>query len=221
MYDKELTQKVCNLTCTKKDVVRDQTKIKYDNEHPFRKYYNIKAIIGAIEKFLSGEWDDQLLSHWACIYCWILLGGCDYDNMIADLNTFEGFLRDKITWDLDGLSFFRTEHFDDYIEMMHNTKQFYEDFDHIWNTRDEWKAVYAMIGPNAEENGEQYVVLVNDITKEYMLIFSDHIENGFEDEHFRFITQDEFIAYIEQLKSKNYKILSCAEEYYYMELEDM
>ena len=33
--------------------------------------------------------------------------------------------------------------------------------------------------------------------------------------------EDTFIAYIEQLKSKNYKILSCAEEYYYMELEDM
>ena len=221
MYDKELTQKVCNLTCTKKDVVRDQTKIKYDNEHPFRKYYSAETMKGAIEKFLSNEWDDQMLSHWACIYCWILLGGCDYANITADLNTFERFLRDVITWDLDGLSFFDIEYFDDYIERMHNTKQFYEDFDHIWQTRDEWKAVYAMIGPNAEENGEQYVTLVNDTTKEYMLIFSDHIENGFEDEHFRFITQDAFIAYIEQLKSKNYKILSCAEEYYYTELEDM
>ena len=221
MYDKELTQKVCNLTCTKKDVVRDQTKIKYDNEHPFRKYYSAQAMKCAIEKFLSNEWDDQMLSHWACIYCWILLGGCDYANITADLNTFERFLRDVITWDLDGLSFFDIEYFDDYIERMHNTKQFYEDFDHIWQTRDEWKAVYAMIGPNAEENGEQYVTLVNDTTKEYMLIFSDHIENGFEGEHFRFITQDAFIAYIEQLKGENYKILHCAEEYYYMELEDM
>ena len=144
-----------------------------------------------------------------------------YSAVIADLNTFEGFLRDEITWDLDGLSFFRIEYFDDYIEMMRKKLQLYEDYDYIWQTRAQWKATYAMIGPNAEDNGEQFVALVNDATKEYMLIFSDHIENGFEGEHFRFITQDAFIAYIEQLKGENYKILHCAEEYYYMELEDM
>ena len=220
MYDKVLTQKVCNLTCTKGDVVRDQTKIKYDTEHPFRKYYNVKTTTGAIEKFLSGEWDNQLLSRWACIYCWILLGGCDYDNIVADLNTFEGFLRDVITWDLDGLSFFNIEDFDDHDEMIHKSLQLYKDYDHIWQTRSEWRAIYAMIGPNAEENGDQYVALVNDAAKEYMLIFSDHIENGFEDEHFKFISEDEFIAYIEQLKGEDYKILSCAEEFYYMELEE-
>ncbi len=221
MYDKVLTEKVCNLTCTKSDVVRDQTKVKYDIVHPFRKYYSAQAMKGAIEKFQYNEWDDQTLSHWACIYCWILLGGCDYDHITADLDTFESFLRDVITWDLDGLSFFRVEDFDDYIEMMHKTKQFYEDFDHIWQTRKEWKAVYAMIGPNAEENGDQYVALVNDTRKEYMLIFSDHLENGFEDAHFKFVSEDAFIAFVEQLKNTNYKILSCSEEFFYMELEDL
>ena len=35
MYDKELIQRVCNLTCLKEEVVRNQTTIKYDTEHPF------------------------------------------------------------------------------------------------------------------------------------------------------------------------------------------
>ena len=221
MYDKELTQKVCTLTCTKNDVVRDQTKIKYDNEHPFRKYYNVKTLTGAIEKFLSGKWDDQMLSHWACIYCWILLGGCDYQNIKEDLNSFERFFRDFITWDLDGLSFFYADNFDKAAEGLQSTIELYEDYDHIWQTRNEWKAVYAMVGELDKENGHQYVALVNNTTKEYMLIWSDHLENGFEDEHFRFLPRRKFIRLIEQLKSENYKILSCAEEHYYMELEEM
>ena len=37
MYDKELIQKICDLTCSKTDVVRNQTTIKYDSNHPFKK----------------------------------------------------------------------------------------------------------------------------------------------------------------------------------------
>ena len=54
-----------------------------------------------------------------------------------------------------------------------------------------------------------------------MLIFSDHLENGFEDAHFKFVSEDAFIAFVEQLKNTNHKILSCSEEFFYMELEDL
>lgn len=39
MYDKDLIQRICDLTCTSNDVIINQTTIKYDTEHPFRKYY--------------------------------------------------------------------------------------------------------------------------------------------------------------------------------------
>ena len=82
MYDKELIEKVCTLTCSKSDVDRDQTTVKYDTEYPFRKYYSIEIIKGAIEKFLSGEWDAQTLAGWACIYDWILCGG--FEDSVID-----------------------------------------------------------------------------------------------------------------------------------------
>ena len=217
MYDKEMIRKVCDLTCSKEEVVRNQTTIKYDTEHPFKTYYNVSTVTGAITKYISKEWDDQTLAHWACIYCWILSGGFD-DNVKEDLDTFEGFFRDAVTWDLDGLSFFSAE--DNDLQDMHECIKLFERYNHIWQTRKQWRAVYAMIGPFAEENGDQYVALINDTTKEYMIIYSDHLENGFQDEHFKFVTQEEHILLIEQLKNSGYQILSCSEEYYYSEILD-
>ena len=217
MYDKELIQKVCDLTCSKEEVVRNQTTIKYDTVHPFKTYYNVSTITGAINKYISNEWDDQTFAHWTCIYCWILSGGFD-DNITEDLNTLEGFLRDVVTWDLDGLSFFSDECTD--LQDMHDCIKLFECYDHIWQTRKQWRAVYAMIGPSAKENGDQYVALINDTTKEYMIIYSDHLENGFEDEYFKFIAQAEHVLLIEELKNSGYQILSCSEEYYYMDILD-
>ena len=217
MYDKELIQKVCNLTCSKNEVVRNQTTIKYDTEHPFKKYYSFSTISGAIEKYISNEWDDKTLSHWACIYCWILSGGFG-DNVIDDLNSFETFFKDFITWDLDGLAFFSAE-VEDQDDMRELIVQF-EHYDHIWQTRNEWKIIYAMIGPYAKENGDQYVLFVNDTKKEFMIMGSDHLENGYEDEHIHFVSQDEHIALIEQLKKDGYTMISCAEEFYYMDINE-
>ena len=217
MYDKELIQRVCNLTCLKEEVVRDQTTIKYDTEHPFRKYYSLSTIKGAIEKYISNEWDDQTLAHWACIYCWILSGGFD-DNLTDDLNSFETFFKDFITWDLDGFSFFSAEY--EEPNDMQKSIALFEHYDHIWQTRNEWNVVYAMIGPFAEENEDQYALLVNNTKKEYMIMHSDHLENGYEDEHFHFVSQDEYVALVEQLKKDGYTVLSCSEEYYYMEIND-
>ena len=220
MYDKDLIQRVCELACTKDDVVRNASELKYETEHSFVKYYSFNSIKGAIEKFISNEWDDKTLAQWACIYCWVLLGGCN-ENITENLNSFERFLRDVITWDLDGLSFFDAEYDEDPIKCIRNTIQLFEDYDHIWQTRDEWKVVYAMIGPYDEHNGEQWVALINDLKKEYMIMNTDHLENGFEDERFKFVIEVDFIELIERLKNSGYNILSCAEESYYEEINDL
>lgn len=220
MYDKDLIQRVCNLTCSKEDVVRSQTTIAYDKLQPFRKYYNVEAIKGALEKFASDEWDDQTLAHWACIYCWILSGGFG-DNVKEDLDTFEGFFRDVVTWDLDGLSFFDADCEEDPIKYICGIILIFENYDHIWQTREEWHAVYAMIGPNDEFNGAQWVLLINDRNKEYMILYTDCLENGYEDEFFKFLKDTEFILRVENLKSAGYTALTGDEEYYYCEIEEL
>ena len=54
-----------------------------------------------------------------------------------------------------------------------------------------------------------------------MIMYSSHLGNGFEDERFKFVPQEDFIKLIDRLKSEGYSILSCSEDYYYAELEDL
>lgn len=77
-----------------------------------------------------------------------------------------------------------------------------------------------MVGPNAEFNQDQYVVLINDTTKEYIIIYSDYLENGFEDEYFQYVSEKKFIHLIEQLKEKKYTILRYSEGFYYDEISE-
>lgn len=219
MYDKELIERVCSLTCERSEVVRPQTEIKYDTEHPFKKYYSLAAIKGAIEKYLAGEWDDCMLSHWACVYCWILLGGCDYESITEDLNSVEEFLRDIITWALDGLSFFDATCEEDGWDLRASADD-YEKYDRIWQTRDGWRIVYAAFKPIDDLCNSQYSLLINDTAKEYMIAYADLLENGSEDGHFRFVSREEFIAQVEQLKADGYTLIPEAEECYYEDVEE-
>ena len=218
MYNKGFIQRVCTLTCTEKDVIRNISNERFDTDNPFEKYYDFKIIKGAIEKFISNKWDDRMLAHWACAYCWVLSGGSDYCKIVENLNSFESFFRDVINWALDGLSFFDAEYREN---GMYETIQLFENYDHIWQTRDEWNAVYAMVGPYDEHNGEQWVALINDLKKEYILMNTDHLKNGYEDEYFKFVTAGDFIEFIERLKNSGYNILSCDEESYYEEINDL
>ena len=54
-----------------------------------------------------------------------------------------------------------------------------------------------------------------------MIMNTDHLENGYEDEYFKFVTAGDFIEFIERLKNSGYNILSCAEESYYEEINDL
>lgn len=220
MYNNDLIQRVCELTLTKDDVARNVSKLKYDTVHPFEKYYNLPTIKGAIEKFITNEWDDKTLSHWACMYSWILSGGFDKD-ITENLNSFEHFLRDVIIYDLDGISFFNAEYIEEDLKSMYESIKLFENYDHIWKSRDSWRAVYAMVGQYDEYNEEQWVVLINDSKREYMIMHTDHIENGYEDERFVFVTNVKFMELIERLGREGYDMLSCAEEYYYDEIKTL
>ena len=221
LFDKELIQRVCALCVNESDFDKDLEEIKYDTDSPFRKYYSFETLKGAIEKFISGEWSDRKLAHWACLYAWILTGGTDYEKVTDNLNSFERFFRDFVVWDLDGLSFFIEEDFKGETLNMREWIRLFGDYDHIWKTRYEWRVFYAMVGPNAKENEDQFAILLNKKRKEYMIMYSDHIQNGYRDKFFKFIKERELIRLVEELVEEGYTRLGHSEERYYLEIEDL
>lgn len=221
MFDKDLIEKICNLSCLKSDVCRNQTEIKYDSVYPFKKYYDVNIIIGAINKYLSKEWDASTFSSWCCIYNWIICGGFNID-LIEDLNPFEEFYKEIISWDLDGLSFYDEE--EAYIDVEINKWiEQYKNWDHIWQTRNEWQGVYSPISKYDRENGDQYVVVFNDKRKEYMILFSEHLNNNYcsQNEYLKYTTKSKLVKLINTLQENKYSILSCFEEFYYSDLSEI
>lgn len=216
MYDKNLIEKICNLSCTKEELYTNQSTINYDCEFPFKKYYHIDIIISAFNKYLSKEWDEHILARWCCIYMWILRGGFS-KNLKEDLNFLEEFLVDTLIWELDSLTFC-DEREDNIYSIIENFKT----LDHVWQTRNSWKGVYATIGEFDLSNGDQYVLLINEELKEYIIIFSTgHLSNNYQhqNEYLRYTTKNKFVKLVEKIKNK-YKNISHSEEYYYSDLND-
>ena len=221
MYDKELINKVCKLTFSKEELYGNQTTINYDIEYPFKKYYDINIIIGAINKYLTKEWDDRTLAHWCCTYNWILCGGF-HDDLKEDLNPLEEFLKEVISWNLDGLSFFDEDNYLEEDDDMSKLIEYYRNFDYVWQTRNEWSGVYSPIGTYDKINGDQYVLLINEKRKEYIIIFSSHLSNNYknQNEYLKYTSKNKFIKLIEKTKKEDYSILSWSEEFYYSELNE-
>ena len=220
MYDKEIIERICNLTCEKEDLIGSQTDIKYDKERPFKKYYNVDTIVKAFEKYHNKQWDDDALSYWCCKYLWVLEGGYQR-GANDDLNPFEYFFKEAICWELDALAFFDEEYYDDVDGALN--ADFFIDMDHIWQTRDGWRGIYAPIGKYDEYNKSQYVLLFNDKLKEYSIIYSSSfLKNNYnnQNEYLKYISATKFINKVEELKNSNYKLISCSEEEYYDDLND-
>ena len=214
MYDKKLIEKICNLTCTEEDVHIDQTSISYDIDQPFRKYYNFSTIESAIKKYLNHEWSDSLLSGWACIYSWILAGGFD-DNVQENFNDIECMIVDTILWDLDGLSFFDNSLLDDEDSPI-DLNQWIEDYrslDSVLQSVDSWTAFTSKIGPYAEYNDDRFTLLVNDTTKEYIIIY--HFFGESDDYSLELIDEKEHLNKVLSLEKAGYTLLPYSEEEYF------
>lgn len=82
------------------------------------------------------------------------------------MNEFEDLIKEIISWDLDGLSFFD----EDEDDMLSRFAEGFIDLDFILKTKDEWKYYCAYIGKNDRHNHDPYVLLVNEKEKKYMLV---------------------------------------------------
>lgn len=219
MYDKELIDKICNLTCKPEEIDINQTSIKYDSVDSFNKYYNVNTIINAIDKYINKEWNGKTLANWCCLYDWIIEGGCKV-SANKNLNELEYFIKELISWDLDGLSFFDEEYLED--DFMFD-KDYFINLDYILKNNNDWEGIYAPIGEYDEMNNNQYALLFNDKLKEYIIIFS----NGFlynnykhQNDYLRFTTKNRFVNKLNDLKDNNYKLIKCDEKEFYDDLYD-
>ena len=214
MADMALIQKICNLSCEKKDVVINQTALQYDTDNPFLKYYRVGTVQAAIQKYLCGEWDEVILAHWATLYFWVLAGGYE-DSLRENLTSFERFFKDIVINDLDSLSFYsESEPWGNLDE----TVKLFDDYDCIWQTRSAWRVVYAMLSEDDEENDCRWYLLMNETEKAYMIVCHWWFEKGLEDCYFHCVKREEYIGLVERLKREGYRILPCAEKFYEEEI---
>lgn len=219
MYNKELIDKICNLTCTFDEINIPQDSIKYDTIEPFKKYYSIDIILKAIEKYENKEWSDHHFAHWCCLYDWIICGGFK-DNIIEDKNnTIREFIKSTISWDLDGLSFFdEKSYFDEDDEYgVDGWKIQFKNLDYILNKVGN---LYVFYGPVYEydlDNAAQYVVLVNDLDKTFIIIYSDFFENGYEEDKIKYVDKKTHKKMVEDLLNNGYQLISYSEEFYFDE----
>jgi len=92
--------------------------------------------------------------------------------------------------------------------------------DNIFKTSTQWKGFYAKIGPCGEFNDDQFVLLVNDSTKQYIIFHSDFLDNGYEDEYLKYMTQEEHIKKVREVEQLEYQLINYQEEYYFDEIND-
>ncbi|MBQ3041986.1 MAG: hypothetical protein IJD47_02195 [Clostridia bacterium] len=219
MYDRAFIERICNLTCSREEIICDSSKLLYDTEYPFKKYYNMQIVLDAINKYLTKQWDDRMLSHWFCAYLWTLCGGFSKSLQEA-LTPIEQFYKETVCWDFDGMSFFDDDSLTDDPNFLSKTIQLFKNLDYIWQTRSEWKLVYSDVGELTKTNEDFYVALINDSKKQYMIVYDCYFHFGTPNEFFQFVEDDKFISLIEQLKADGYQILCNAEQFYYEDIQN-
>ncbi len=198
MYDKELIEKICNLTCNKKEVNNES--IKYDFDNPFKKYYSVETILKAINKYLNKKWSDVFLARWACTYMYILCGGYK-DEVVEELNQIEWLVKELIVWNLDGISFFDNSLKDDLDDWIKSFKS----LDLVFKTSSKWKGL----------NDDSYVVLVNDEERQYIICISDFLDEEYDDKYIKHISEEDQIRRVNGLEKAGYTLLGCDEKYYF------
>ncbi len=218
MFDKEIIERICNLTFTQEDLEGSQYKIKYDIEYPFEKYYKTETITEAIQKCIDGKWNLNTLCSWFCSYNHIIGGGFTKE-VKENFSPFEALVFEAISWDLDGYSMLHPTLFKERPNYLFEIKEGLKNLGHIWDTRNDWKCFYSMIGKDAKANKDYDVVFMNEKSKEYMIVCTGFFEGEYSDDRTHFIKDKEFINLIQQLEKENYSLLHHSEEFYYEDVK--
>ena len=78
MYNKELFEKVLNLTCPSDELEKFCEKSderEYDTDNAFEKYYNVEYVFNAIDRYKNKEISGNYLACWMNAYNRIIMAG--------------------------------------------------------------------------------------------------------------------------------------------------
>ena len=172
MYNKELFKRICNVSCSFEELKAFVIKIskkEFDLNNPFEKYYDLKKILFAIQRYEKKEIDDRYLAYWMNAYIWIIMGGFKIkakDNLI----TFKEWLEEEISEWLDSLSFFDDS--DDFYNL-DDYKNALGVLDKIYRNANDWDRVFAHTDKFGDNEDDVVVLVSNSKTKEYVKIYGE------------------------------------------------
>ena len=178
MFDKNLFEKICKVTCTLDELKAFNHKInkkEFDLENPFAKYYNLNSILHCINLRIKGFVTDKFLAYWANAFNWIIMGGFEtkYNDDTEKSISLETLLIWEISDWLDSLSFFDGDteflNLDDY-------KNTFTSLNSIYKNPDKWTIYYAFTNEeydNVEPVNSIVVLLINEKKNLYAQIYSD------------------------------------------------
>ena len=202
MYNKELFDKIINVTCTfdeLKEFVINIDKQEFDLDNAFEKYYSIERILNAIRRYENKEIDDIYLSCWMNAYNWIIMAGFKIESENKEI-----YFRDWVEWAisdwLDSLSFF-----DDSYDW-YNLEEYKNSFmvtDKIYKNLNDWKCLFAHTDEWGDNEDDVVLLAINHKAKEFVKMYGnlDYLNDVVKIDR---IEPDEVEKEIERLKKQGF-----------------
>ena len=210
MFDKEMFEKICHVTCSWDELKRFNSKIdekEFDVNNCFEKYYSLDPILKCIDLYKNKRITDKHLAYWCNAYNWIIMGG--FEGKANDENEKTVDVATILIWDisdwLDSLSFFDAQYFD-----LNKYIGNFRVLDSIYKNLKKWEAFYSF-SADTYDDGESvndiYVLFVNKTKNVYYALVSDgcDFKECVWDDELTEVPDIETI--INDLKSKGYKEL--------------
>ena len=172
MYNKELFDKIINVTCTFKELetfVIDIDEKEFDLENAFEKYYNVEIILNAICRYENKEIDDKYLSYWMNAYNWIIMAGFKIESKSKEI-AFQDWVVWEISDWLDSLSFFDDS--DDWFNL-EDYKNSFVIIDKIYKNINDWKCLFVHTDKCGDNEDDVFFLVVNYKTKEFVKMYGD------------------------------------------------
>lgn len=205
MYNKKLFEKICNVTCSFEELESFVIKIdkkKFDLDSPFEKYYDLKKILFAIQRYEKKEIDDKYLSYWMNAYNWIIMAGFKIATKENSI-TFKEWLKWEISDWLDSLSFFDDS--DDWYNL-DDYKNSFAVLDKIYRNSNDWDRIFAHTDEWGDNDDDVVVLAYNKKSKEFVKIYGELDYCRLEVKFLR-VELDELEKKIDDLKEKGYQEL--------------
>ena len=203
MYNKDLFERICNVSCSWDELKEFVTVInekEFDLDNPFEKYYNVDRLISAIEKYQAKEIDAIFLACWMNAYNWIITGGFKIEDKDKSIGLKKFLVWQIVDW-IDSLSFFNVD-VDQYD--LEEYKNIYKVLDSVLQDSDQCSAVFAQHGCDDDE----VVVLISNDSARYFIKVYGYLDYSDDEIDFTKIEDTDLTNRVNRLLSLGYRELT-------------